>query len=174
VLAHWNNSPRIVMSPLSDTLSWFLANQSSLFLRNVSCLAEKQQIPILLSLVWPDRGSNTQFTALVSSTLTINLHRRGCSNILALSVPDEGYSRNGSCTLNLIFHFYVMFTGLGYEDMETLPNGLTLITSVSRFFFWPIKSVCFGKSYYFSVKVKMYQLYLWTHQKAFVGATRSY
>jgi hypothetical protein len=25
-----------------------------------------------------------------------------------------------------------MFTGLGYEDMETLPNGLTLITSVSR------------------------------------------
>ena len=128
----------------------------------------------LLSLVWPDQGSNTQFTALVASTLTINLHHRGGSNILALSVPDEGYSRNGSCTLNLIFHLYVMFTGLGYEDMETLPNGLTLITSVSRFLFWPIKSVCSGKSYYFSEKVKMYQLYLWTHQKAFVGATRSY
>jgi hypothetical protein len=34
------------------------------FLLNVVCLAEKQQIPILLSLVWLDRGSNPQSTAL--------------------------------------------------------------------------------------------------------------
>ena len=32
VLVHWNNSPRIDMSPHSDTLSWFRANQSLLFL----------------------------------------------------------------------------------------------------------------------------------------------
>ena len=32
VLAHWNNSPWIDMSPHSDTLSWFRANQSLLFL----------------------------------------------------------------------------------------------------------------------------------------------
>ena len=32
VLAHWNNSPQICMSPHSDTLSWFRANQSLLFL----------------------------------------------------------------------------------------------------------------------------------------------
>jgi hypothetical protein len=43
LLAHWNNSPRVAMSPHSDTL----ANQSLLFLLNVVCLAEKQQIPIL-------------------------------------------------------------------------------------------------------------------------------
>ena len=30
----------------SDTLFWFRANQSLLFLLNAACLAEKQQIPI--------------------------------------------------------------------------------------------------------------------------------
>jgi hypothetical protein len=35
VLIHWNNSPRIDMSPHSDTLSWFRANQSLLLLLNV-------------------------------------------------------------------------------------------------------------------------------------------
>jgi hypothetical protein len=43
VLAHWNNSLRIDMSPHLDTLSWFRANQSFLFLRNPACLAEKQK-----------------------------------------------------------------------------------------------------------------------------------
>ena len=47
VLAHWNNSLQIDMSPHSDTLSRFHANQSLLFLFNAVCIAEKQQIPIL-------------------------------------------------------------------------------------------------------------------------------
>jgi hypothetical protein len=47
VLAHWNNSPWVDMSFHSDTLLWFRANQSLLFLLNAACLAEKQQIPIL-------------------------------------------------------------------------------------------------------------------------------
>ena len=34
------------MSPHSDTLFWFRANQSLLFLLNAACLAEKQHIPI--------------------------------------------------------------------------------------------------------------------------------
>ena len=51
-LAHWNNSPQIDMLPHSDTLSWFRANQSLLFLLKTVCLAEKQQIPILYSSVW--------------------------------------------------------------------------------------------------------------------------
>jgi hypothetical protein len=48
VFAHWNKSPRIdiMMSPHSNTLSWFRANQSLLFLLNAACLAEKHQIPI--------------------------------------------------------------------------------------------------------------------------------
>ena len=48
VLAQWNNSPRIDMSPHSDTLSWLRVNQSLLFLLNAACLAEKQHIPILV------------------------------------------------------------------------------------------------------------------------------
>jgi len=32
VLAHWNNNPRVYMSLHSDTLFWFRANQSLLFL----------------------------------------------------------------------------------------------------------------------------------------------
>jgi hypothetical protein len=41
VLAHWNNSLRKDMSTHSDTLSWFRANQSLLFLFNTVCFAEK-------------------------------------------------------------------------------------------------------------------------------------
>ena len=47
VLAHWNNSPRIDMSPHSNTLFWFRVYQSLIFLLNAVCLAEKLQIPIL-------------------------------------------------------------------------------------------------------------------------------
>jgi hypothetical protein len=55
----------------SDTLFWFRANQSLLLLLNAACFAEKQQISILQSLVWPDLGSNPRSTALEVSTLTI-------------------------------------------------------------------------------------------------------
>jgi hypothetical protein len=41
------NSPRVDMSLHSDTLFWFRANQSLLFLLNPVCLVEKQHIPIL-------------------------------------------------------------------------------------------------------------------------------
>ena len=44
------------MSSHPDTLSRFRANQSWLFLFNAACLVEKQQMPILSSLVWLDRG----------------------------------------------------------------------------------------------------------------------
>ena len=71
MLAHWNNSLRVDMLVYSDTLFWFWANQSLFFLLNAACLTEKQQIPILSSLVWPDRGSNPRSTALEVSTLTI-------------------------------------------------------------------------------------------------------
>ena len=36
------------MLPHSDTLSWLRANQYLLFLLNAACLAEKQQIPIVV------------------------------------------------------------------------------------------------------------------------------
>jgi hypothetical protein len=71
VLAHWNNSLQVDMSPHTDTLFWFQANQSLLFLLNAVCLEEKQQIPISKSLVWPDRGTNPRSTTLEASMLTI-------------------------------------------------------------------------------------------------------
>ena len=71
VLAHWNKSLQVDMSLHSDTLFWFRDNQSLLFPLNAACIADKQQIPILLSSVWPDRGSNPRSTALDASTQTI-------------------------------------------------------------------------------------------------------
>jgi hypothetical protein len=41
---HWNNCPRVDMLLHSDTLFWFRASQSLLFLLNAACLAEKQQL----------------------------------------------------------------------------------------------------------------------------------
>jgi hypothetical protein len=41
------NSLRVDMSLHSDTLFWFRANQSLLFLLNDACLSEKQQLLIL-------------------------------------------------------------------------------------------------------------------------------
>ena len=41
------------------------------FLLNAACLAKEQQIPIIKSLIWPDRGLNPQYTTLEASTLTI-------------------------------------------------------------------------------------------------------
>ena len=43
VLVHWNNCPRMDLSPYSDTLSWFRTNQSFLFPRNSACLAKSNQ-----------------------------------------------------------------------------------------------------------------------------------
>jgi hypothetical protein len=47
VLARLSNSPRINMLPHSDTLFWFRANQSMLFLLNAAYKVEKQEMPIL-------------------------------------------------------------------------------------------------------------------------------
>ena len=47
------------MSLHSDTLFWFRANQSLLFLLNAACLAEKQQAPILYSLSFDPTGART-------------------------------------------------------------------------------------------------------------------
>ena len=72
VLAHWNNSPRINLSPPSDTFAWFWVNQSLLFLLNAACLAEKHQMQILQSLAWPDRDWNPWSTTLEANTLCLN------------------------------------------------------------------------------------------------------
>ena len=52
VIAHWNNSPRIDMSNISDILSWFRANQSLLFLLNAACLEARNTNFIVFGLTW--------------------------------------------------------------------------------------------------------------------------
>ena len=71
----------------SDILSWFRANQPLLLLFNAVSsvsLSEKQQIPILQSLVHSDQGSNTRDNELETSTLIITLPIRFliCINVL--------------------------------------------------------------------------------------------
>jgi hypothetical protein len=47
-----------------DTSSWFRANQYLISLLYDGSLEEKQQILILLSLIWPDRGMDPRSTTL--------------------------------------------------------------------------------------------------------------
>ena len=57
-----------------DTVSWFWANQSLPFLLNATCLAEKQQIPILVfGLTRPGLEPKIYMTCTIleASTLTI-------------------------------------------------------------------------------------------------------
>lgn len=64
VLAYCNNSPLIKIPIHPDTLSWFRVIQSQFLLFNTAYLAEKQQLQIFKSLVWPNRDSNPRPTAL--------------------------------------------------------------------------------------------------------------
>ena len=70
VLAQWNNNPRIDISHYRNTLSWFPTIKLLIFLLSVSCLAGKQNTPILQSLDWHDRGSNNSSAALEARMLT--------------------------------------------------------------------------------------------------------
>ena len=84
MLAHWNNSLRIDMSLHSDTLSWFRANQSLLFLLNAAYLVEKQQNTNFIVLFSPDRGLNPWSIALEASRLTITALEASRLTITAL------------------------------------------------------------------------------------------
>ena len=48
MLTHWNNSSWVDISLHSDTLFWFWANQTLFLLLNAACLAEKQQLQIVI------------------------------------------------------------------------------------------------------------------------------
>jgi hypothetical protein len=70
VLAHWNNNLRVdTLLHWFDILSWFRDIQSLLLFLIVVYFTEKQRMPILLSLVLPEWGSNTRSTTLEESTL---------------------------------------------------------------------------------------------------------
>ena len=59
------------MSLYLDTLSCSWANHSLLFLLSMECLAQKKQIKIIYSLVWPNQDLNSWSTVLTMGMLTI-------------------------------------------------------------------------------------------------------
>ena len=88
VLAHWCNSPRVDMSLHSNTVFWFRANQSLLFLLKAACLVEKQQIPILVfglirtvleSTIYRTRGEHANHCATDAVAVSSNRARARCT-----------------------------------------------------------------------------------------------
>ena len=71
VLVYWNNNLQVDMRLYSDTLSWLWVNQTLLLLLNTACIAEKEQIPIIVSFVWLGRSLHPRSTILKVRTLTI-------------------------------------------------------------------------------------------------------
>jgi hypothetical protein len=110
------------MLPHSHTLSWFGATQSLLFLLNAAFLVEKQQIPILLSLVWPNLGSNPQSTTLEASTLTITPPMR-LTHYWKLSLYQFK-------SLVILYHFACRFFAF-----NKLGKNVTLIVSCFQIYF---------------------------------------
>ena len=68
------------MSLHSDTLFWFRANQSLLFLFNAACLADKQQMTIF-SLWFDPTGARTHDLPHLRRTRYLFRHRRGVFRI---------------------------------------------------------------------------------------------
>ena len=80
-----NNSQRIDMSLHSETLSWFRANQSLLFLLNAACLAEK--------LVYYKTDINIiSFTCDFFSSRTPIIHDWTRANITCVSQSKYSYT----------------------------------------------------------------------------------
>jgi hypothetical protein len=63
-----------LLSPHSDTLSRFSANQSLLLLLNTACLAEKQPILILMSLILPDWDLHPRYTTPEANAIPAHCH----------------------------------------------------------------------------------------------------
>jgi hypothetical protein len=99
VLAHWKKQGAD-MSLHQDTLSWFWANQSLLKLLNAACLAEMQQIPILLS-----RGDNSEHR-LVLSFVSVNFYIVNISSVVKIRLLCYLGCLYANTTINIIFYFY--------------------------------------------------------------------
>ena len=111
----------------TDTLFWFWDNQSLLFPLNAACVVGKQQIPVLLSLGWPNPSLNPRYITLEASMLIITplmcftiLSRHWTYlNICLCSFNITLFIGNGSGALYYIlvtgncrhFHdFYILYT----------------------------------------------------------------
>ena len=122
VLAHWNNSPRIDMSPNSDTSSWFRTNKSLIFLLHVACLPVKQQIQIFLVFGLTRAGLEHTFNRIRgenanhSTTDAVSMHRKGSDHWFISALY---FLINLSVVLTCIFDAVVEKGGL-YDPTQTL------------------------------------------------------
>ena len=89
------------------------------FLLNDVCLADKQQIPILWYLVWPDRESNPRSIGLEASVLPIIRHR--CDYGLFLIIFSEN---TGPIWTNLDINFHWMVLVKKYVFLHLLIDSI--------------------------------------------------
>jgi hypothetical protein len=76
-----NFQHQVDMSLYLDTLFWFQAHPSLFLLLNAACLAEKQQIPNSLFLVWTDINPMKCFRSTRSITLSKMALSKCCNNL---------------------------------------------------------------------------------------------
>ena len=123
------------MSPHSVTLSRFRANHSLIFLLNAA--RSDKQIPILQSLVWPDRSSIPRSTVPEASTLTIAVwivYMLTSSKLLMhnncwfdchtkLCIVDDGLIRNGMlCNDQHVSHWFASSEECGILHTRGTPS----------------------------------------------------
>ena len=107
VQAHWNNNPRVDMSPHSDILFWIRANQSLLFLLNTTCLAEKKATNtncIVFSL--EPTIYRTRVVRRLTITPSTRLRWRGCQHtryiiMCKLLIPHSRIAHYPASTLRI-------------------------------------------------------------------------
>jgi hypothetical protein len=120
------------MSLHSDILSWFRDNKSLPFPFNVVCLAEKQPIPILYSLLWPDRP----WRALESQT---KCHKK---------------NRN-ICIDRSDFFFRSRFHELNWENVSFIFKKRSVVVLVYVFNIFIVKHIHENKTHNGGVMVRM-------------------
>ena len=85
------------MSPHVDTLFWYRAHQSLLFLLSAACLAEKQLIPIIWEITLVNSEADESVASVRCQTDSTAIHM---SNSTTHIQPDS-LVRNQSCSLSI-------------------------------------------------------------------------
>jgi hypothetical protein len=86
------------MSPHADTLFWYRANQSLLFLLSAACLAENQLIPIIWEITLVNSEADKSVASVRCQTDSTAIHM---SNSTTHIQPDSLVRNQSSCSLSI-------------------------------------------------------------------------